>query len=766
MDTKLRIYKYPEYKQLSPQGHSNFLAEVSSFISGKWPSDTFFTPEFIPGHQNVEEQRKQLCEKKKNVKPFTVKDPSFRDLSDYQKAVTRIFHPSTHCRRLLISSSMGSGKTIMMGEIAANFSNYSLYPDYNNDSDDFYNQYSKLPYSSRESLRTYLSKHPGVPRKIVVVLMKALHKNDFYKELSVCPSVHSEYHRSRIDKVVARMRRHTSTYTQSTTEDNERIRFARAWCAENNVHVTWLTRVNSMSSNPKRLSDLKELFTGALVIIDEIHSIFTPVDISLMTQYTNNIELLTTLPKRVPLYGLVCLTGTPIISSYTNLVDLHLMLTSGDPFLECEAINSKTFQDQYVTQKDLKIQKLPLEAKTFLDRCQYKAPVYKQYTKINKFRPSATKYFETMFEKMKHYVYVYDGTHNRALMASKRLHIVVSNKVLTSTLKNIEKSSTPEEVSITKQAIDWSLKSLLVPSALSKYQQQLHLWDDVKVPIQFPTSDVRSNLTKTSVSSNIQQTLESYLKKQFTHSVLVDNKRFLQTLEKESPILCKLFMTLCRRKGKSAIYAQTMSKNGGERFCEIVKLYIKANPHSNLILPIPKTVQGEQIKKYIDNHILCDLDNYFTQTSSGEIKHSKEHSRIKAIFENSKEEALSSPIYFMTHKMSTGFSINGGVRELHIITVASEQVEGRGHRFLSHCGTDWQYDVYRYVNTGLFPAYTTSTCDILMYRLQRLSNMKSMMDYAKELLNRSSMICLRLDSLFETKSNCHAFPVVPSTLVE
>lgn len=750
-----KLYNYPSYENLSHQGSNKFTEECHNFLTGNWDNSSYITPSIVPLSQDISE-RDELCASVNTE--FDPSNPRPFKLSFYQRAVIALMNPNTRCRRLLVCSSMGSGKTFIVGELIAAFSNFSLYPNF-----DTYNTNKKVSFFSTrdkfkadftppykkglENVRSFLNKHPGVPTRIYFCSINDKIEDQMYRDFTFCPGIYHSYFSPILESIKTKNRTH----------------FGRQWANSLKVEMLPMVRLGNRIKN----GDIAQ-FEGALLILDEVHSVFTPEDVT-SKNWWGSLPYVLELTTKVNIYGLVCLTGTPIINSFSNLIDLHRLIVQGDPFLHKDnsvLYRSTDFIKKFVSSNPLTMKKSLLSPAEIMDACDRSGVAYKDYLYKNTFAPDAETIFRNIFNIMRHYVYDYDAEYDKVRMATKSVKVLVSHHVLTTSeeigkLENVDdilKDEKDPDLDVGKNHfetfIDWSVRSFYNREGYNMYKLQ------GKTIKEIPERCIRKKLAWTMLLDKGGLSVANYISKKFPRTVLTNQEKFLQVLFQESPAFYQLLRLLAQRKGKALIYAVTRSSFGSEPFSELMKSYVKVNPRNNMLLPIPQTVPDENIQRYIDDHILYDKDIYLTGTD----QEKAQHHRIVDIFEKNKEQGVRSPIYFFAAKLSTGFSVSGGVAEMHILTPASAQVEGRGHRVRAHCGTNWTYDVYKYLNVGLFPNLL-STCDLAYEFLLEDSGIGPAMEYAETLIKRSSLTCSVLNQLFSTSNTCSEFPPLPEKLV-
>lgn len=714
---KVKLYNYPDYSSLSPQGSSKFLEEATSFLTGEWKDQSILTPSIIPKTQNLAE-RDLLCNRKHSdtTGPY--------QLMYYQRAVTALINPNTRCRRILVCSSMGTGKTIMVGEIIASFANISLYPGYTSDVSvsDFKKEHA-YPLRQQDIVPT-LEHHPCVPSRILFCTISRKIESQMYRDFTFCRSLYHPFFKKLWDKY-------------GHIKDREVLGETIVGALDIKVEFLPMVKVGNLVRNNNL-----DIFKGALVILDEVHSCFTPEDVTTKTWWKALPHVLD-LTSKVNLYGLVGLTGTPIINSYTNVIDLHRLMVSGDQYLQAKDImKSSQFKAKYVVQKPIDIDKkrMHLSIEQFMKSCDWTSDAYSDYHKANYFRVEAKHVLKSMYDSMQQYVFVYDASQDKIRMAPKKTEVDTNRERFK-----------PNPHSPSSELMQWTVKSLYRKEGQQYYDKHKNM---DTIPIKL----VRSRLYQSMLVIPLHPvSVSKYLNITFPLKILKNKGDFMSTLRKESPVFYKLVQRLTGRRGKSLIYAVVPSKYGAEVFGELMRRYVLANPKDNVILPVPED-QMTNINGYINDHILFDKDEYFVNNAA-----KQNHKRNVQVFEDSKERGLQSPIYFFYSKLSTGFSVNGGVQELHILTPSSEQVEGRGHRLLAHCGAEWRYDVYKYVNAGLYPKLTT--CDMIHEVLTDKSNVKRIISYFEQLLSSSSLCCGPLAKLFGLPpTRCSSFPDAPKEL--
>lgn len=791
----VRLYTYPSYTSLAPQGSTGFRDDANSLVTGVWKDSNIVTPAIIPKVQETN-LREKLCAEQNTPKSasFDPQDPGSYTLTFYQRAVTALCNPNTRCRRLLVSATMGSGKSIIVGEILAAFANLSRYPEYKLGNP--YHEANKQfilkhtpPYSSGDqALQSYYAKHPGVPSKIVFVSMTTTLEDQMYESFTRCPGMFLPFFKPVLDeatRVAGTNRREFGRYlSQHLPVPYEFFTISRLANCLSGYNCKPSTKRSYMHSG--NVNNFK-VFDGALVIIDEVHSIFTPEDAvkSSSGGWGNYIVNVLSLPAKAKLYGLVGLTGTPIINSYTNLIDLHKFMTTGDPFLHNpDALDRTSFVAKFSKTEPLQIEKSFVLPPAFMKACG-KTSGYSEILQKNLLRPQVEDYLVKMFNTMSHYVFDYDASHDKNRMAAKTVRMIATSDLLTvdqvendffnrlvekdsnrvEKLRHIERLRTDPEIVKELNKVKDSEPDLVVTSS-GTYYEDFKKW----AVESFYTVEGQTNYTKNKVVDSIphqyvRHKLENSMlfnpsklvTSTFTDSVLKDKVTFLRTLFKESPVFYQLLRRLSRRKGKALIYAAVSSKHGSELFGELVRRYVKLNPLDNLVLTVPQGLTGKDLEAYVHSKILYDKDTYLDKDNKeGE----KIHDNIKASFVKSKDTGLESPIFFFAKSLSTGFSVEGGVREIHILTPATPQVESRGHRLMAHCDTDWKYDVYKYFNVGLLPSYISS-CDVMYDLLVSKSNVASLMAYAEELIKRSNLCCDALNELFGTSYPSGVFPNIP-----
>lgn len=762
---KVKLYTYPAYTSLSPPGTDAFRKQCTDLLRGV-TTETTVTPSIVPKQQQLSERQK-LCDEVTKIKSssneFDPMNPTPYKLSFYQRAVTTLVHPQRRCRRLLVVSSMGSGKSLMIFTIVANFANLSLYPNPKNI--DVHNRRAfcgvsfhrkskpkptkndvlkvlSAPYcpplhGNKDAVQTFLSKHPGVPSKIVLVVMKSSLVPQVYSDVTTCGAIYHEYFQRSFPSLV-----------KDLPKTNTRRAFGEAWLKKFNVEVvTFIGLSNDIKNN-----NTTYLF-NALVLIDEVHCVFSPGDVT-STYYKDYIPRVLDLTKEVQLYGLVCFTGTPIVNNFTNLVDLDRLMTTNDPYLDHSALSATEFVKQHVTQTKVDV-KLLTSVEAATKACKI-ANTYKYRNTLN---ASSTAYLQRVFSAMRSYVYVYDAVHDKVRMAEKNTQVIFTHDVM-SVSDSSDTDILIDTNNLDKRFVNWAVKSVYKTEGQRFYTKRVNGLDVKSIPSKY----LRNSLVSTmlvDVGHNVK--LNSYLQSKFPLRVLQNNKVFVNTLFDESPVFYQLFRKLCKRVGKALVYANVPSKNGSEVFCNLLARYIIANRRDNIVLKVPDTVSDSGLAEYVDNHIMYNIDTGsatdFHRSSNGEVSYSKRHDRIMKVFQASTEVGLESPIFFFSSQLNTGFSVNGGVRELHVLTPASVQVEGRGHRMLAHCGHENKYDVYKYFNMGLglFPNHATVSCDLVHHRLVQESQVDVLVEYAEDLLRRSSLSCSLFDQLFGVKSNCGLF---------
>lgn len=777
MTRKLRLYNYPRYQTLSHQGSPGFLKDCQSFLTGQWKDADIITPAIVPTSEDPK-NRDKVCNQK-GAEVF--------DLMFYQRAVTALFNPNTKCRRLLINSSMGSGKTTIVGEVVAAFCNLSLYPDYREgvSPKQFVASHSPPYNQGQRAVKDFLAQHPGVPQKIVFVSYQAVIESQMYRDFTHCPGFHHPFFKSIWTKVPANILQgdrttlgeyiikqiHSQFGIKVTFMPLVRLKnltkneFPKGSCkcqassaktssnsGKNNT--SYLSSKNRRqktvwypSASPfKVLSDLE----GALLVFDEIHAIFTPEDVT-VPAHQCCFDLLPELTSKVDLYGLIGLTGTPIINSYSNLIDLHRLMVTGDPYLSGgnkEWLTSDQFTKQYVKREALKLPNSHVGAENYMKRCDRTTELAHKIT----FRPEAEKYLEALFDSMCHYVYEFDASQDKLRMAQKTTTVVLSSGLLTA-------SDDIDHYITSKTNVDEVLTRWSVRSFYTKKGQDLY-FNKVK-HVDFPQNNIRYRFNNSMLivpDGGNRYSVTNYIASKFPTRILTNEGDFVRTLFHESPVFYQLFRKLSKRKGKSLIYAAVPSKFGAEVFGELMKRYIQTAPLTNLILPISDSVND--VEGYIDSHVLYDKDIYHAHDSP----HNYIHQNNLETFQNSKEKGLQSPIFFFAKKLSTGFSVNGGVQELHILTPATPQVEGRGHRVLAHCGHEWSYNVYKYFNVGLYP-HLVSTCDVAYQYLYENSNFGPAMEYTEQLLSNASITCGPHSRLYSLTKKCNKFPNLPKQLI-
>jgi hypothetical protein len=749
-----RLYDYPEYTSLSEPGTEAFVKECASLLTGSWDKQKMYiTPAIFPRFIDLKE-REVLCNQKSNTSttfdPIT--NPAPFALTYYQKGATLIFHPKTKCRRMLLVSSMGSGKSLIVGQIIAEFANLTNYDAFDKQNKNKQSLTTKKDYTEAHAKLTaphasHASRASSyVPKKIVFATIRRNIIDQMCEDFTRCPAFYHPFFQQffkSIEKVA-----------KPGSPDSYRLRFGTEWAKTIGVELWSITQLGNIVSNPAYRSSLE----GALLIIDEVHSVFTPQDVT-TERWWKALPQVLDITSHVNLYGLLGLTATPVINSFTNVIDLHRLFVSGDTHLDPGpdlCLKSTEFLNQYVVTKPLDIKTpISVEGKDgFLSRCGWGGPAYESYKKANFLKPEAQEYFKRMFSLMQNYVYTYDSSNDKLRMATKTVRVVMDNHLITTSSTTEVDTFIPQDKA-RQYFVNWAVRSFYKTEGQQIFKKQGNTF------VGAPTQYIRKRLASTMLVDRGHNTsLATYIATKFPAKIMADEKMFFERLFQESPAIYQLFRRLSKRTGKALVYSITRSAFGAEIFDLIARKYIEAHPQNNLILPIPP--QEKNIREYIDKHILHDKDVYLDHPEGSTLR--KKHDENKRTFEQSKETGLHSPIYFFASKLSTGFSVSGGTRELHILTPASTQVEGRGHRMLAHCGAEWTYDVYQYMNIGLFPSFV-STCDLLYYNLVDKSNVGKLVQYAEDLIRASSFTCSALKQLNSSSQECGKCPALDKNIL-
>ncbi len=597
---------------------------------------------------------------------------------------------------------------------------------------------------------------------------------------------------------------------------------AKAWRTVMGVEFKKYSTIANMIHNKR--DEFRKEFNNALWIFDEVQTIISPEG-STSGQYTPFFPLILTLGE-IPdfqVYGIVGLTATPLPTSFKNLFDLNRMFIAGHPGLDpewqakhlpakldrikrslatekdedirqkLEAVRETTerqlqqarvslkyvnitgscFEHHYIMKEPIQLpHETVMKIPAMMTACKKGDATNASYLFRNTFRQGSQELLTAVFAKLQHYVLYYNAENDLRSFPRRRNTYVLSNGGALG-------YSTEEDDKVHNKAdlhFRWVLRTLQEkPDQKGKKSAASLRLDTINV-------DQLGVLKKNLLGSNIfrlSKVQEFYADTPTNRAIYSDDSVFFPKLYALSPILYECFKRLMVRKGKAVVWTAVPDSAGASVLYGILTMYVKARPYENMLLTIPRDISPDKVDAIIQSKILFIWSNSDSvllnvkQLDKGPYEVAKK--RKLDTFVNDGEQTPSlSPILIFTTALSTGFSINAAVREMHILGVAlskglETQVRGRPYRQLGFCSTatkfpdDWLLDYVTYVNVGLFPKLISS-CDMLFHMVRKHSNVDKINDFLMGFYGKASLACRAFQAAHPELTQCNTSPEIPEDL--
>lgn len=311
-----------------------------------WPSqdNTASFTRFIHEHYDRFKQVPPSNWKNGCVQTSTAMGKKFK-LLPHQQFVASIISPATKVKRMLIASSTGSGKTMIVTSIICNFLDKSLYP----------------------------TQRPK-PSQILIVTQNATLKEQLYDAIqNTAPCVSQQF------------RTHPEIKQGRMKEENHPYWWAEKWLKSHDISVQVLTYGQAVRRPPST-------FNNAVVIMDEVHTL---VDTSALakSQQSAVLKLRGILEGATP-QVLVGLTGSPLGQSWQHFLGLHNLFA---------APQDRITEEEFLL---LFLEKITLpNASGVIQRCMDKDTETEAYI----WNPKSLDAIHALTRKIASYLYYYDA---------------------------------------------------------------------------------------------------------------------------------------------------------------------------------------------------------------------------------------------------------------------------------------------------------------------------------------------------------------------